>query len=148
MSGVEGGEPGTAVEGGEDGEVEGAHRDGNKRKVRCGSVKSEDGVEPLRLLRERCREVRCVRLEKEGGIDPLKLVPLRLRVTKVEERLSEVILIEDMLVPSKTSSFKTVAFWRSFFHVLSFHSKSLWVRSSETIIWKGVRFEKEFHLAC
>jgi hypothetical protein len=41
------------------------------KKDRCGRVKSEDGIEPLRLFNLRLKEVRYVRLEKEKGIGPL-----------------------------------------------------------------------------
>jgi hypothetical protein len=41
------------------------------KRVRCGRVKSEDGIEPLSLFSMRLKDVRYVSLEKERGIGPL-----------------------------------------------------------------------------
>ncbi|KAL2316667.1 hypothetical protein Fmac_030543 [Flemingia macrophylla] len=52
---------------------------------------------------------------------PHNLVPLRLRVTKEEDKLSDLIEVDDKSVAFKTSSLKSVAFWSSPFQELSSH---------------------------
>jgi len=110
-------------------------------------LEKEEGIGPWNSLVEICRMLReaelqlrlrswpwrsnlsdrsrCCRFGKQrmSSVNfPFNPVRLRLRVIREEDKLSDLIEVDDKSIRSKTSTLNSIAFWSILFHVPSFHS--------------------------